>query len=157
VSTLRKLLGVGALAILLLAALGGYGLYRAGSAGALLATLQGQALYIEQARVAVGELRPRQHVTVPVRVRNLTAGSLQLLGSHSGCGCRLAAEGLPVELAAGEVRELTVHFTAPADGPAEFETVVTFYVNVAGEQPQAVLFGHVLPADVGSGSPKSGG
>jgi hypothetical protein len=142
---LRSTLWTGLFVALLLAGLLGYGLFRFGSVEALRLSLQGHALHVEPAEISVGDLQPREQITVPVRLRNLTSGPLRVLGSHSTCGCLVAGEGLPTELASGEVRELTVQVVAPAKGPAEFETVVTFYVPVVGDPPRVILHGRVLP------------
>jgi len=151
-SGVRNALWTGGFVLLLLGAVLAYGLTRFGSLGALEAALRGQVLYAEPAVVSLGELRPREQVSVPVRIRNLTGEPVKLVGSHSGCGCTVA-EGLPLELGPGEVRELQIRVKAPAGGPAEMQATVTFYANVAGEGPEVVLRGHVAPADAGGGGP----
>lgn len=102
-----------------------YGMFRFGSFGAFIAALRRRVLYVEPVQVPVGPVNPREHVTVKVRVRNLATGSIKLLGSGSQCGC-LVADGFPVGLAPGEMKEVQIHLMALASGTSEFETAVTF-------------------------------
>jgi hypothetical protein len=131
---------------------------RCGSFGALVAAVQGHVLYVEPSRIPLGDLKPRERITVRVRLRNLASQPIKVLGSHSipSCGC-VVAEELPVDLAPGEIKEVSINLTVPASRSAEFEITVSFYANVAREQPQVVLHGRVLPVDAGSGKPGGAG
>jgi hypothetical protein len=141
---------------LLLTGLATYGVSRFGSVRALVALLRGRILIVEPECIDVGQLKPREHVSFGVRLRNLASRPIKVLGSHSipSCGCLVAHE-LPLELAAGEVKEVPIHLSAPADGMDNFEIAIVFYTNVVGEQPQVTLHGRILPADVGNGSSRN--
>lgn len=153
---IKNILWTVVFATLLLAGLAAYGVTRFGSFSALFAALRGRILYAEQVRISVGILKPREQVAVRVHLRNLASRPIRLLGSHSSCGC-LVAKKLPMELAAGEVQEVSIQLTAPAYGPGEFENIVTFYTNVAGEQLLVKLYGRVLPSDAGNDGPRKPG
>jgi len=143
-SFLRTALWTGGLIAALYAVLALYGLYRFGSIGGLVAFIQGRHLYVEPVHALVDGLKPGEPFEVLVRLQNLASRRVKVLGSHSDCGC-MSAAGLPVELMPGESRNLSVHLRSPAQAENEFRTIITFYVNVAGEQPEAVIRGRLVP------------
>lgn len=155
---IKNILCTSAFATLLLAGLAAYGVSRYGSFGALVAAVQGHVLYVEPQRLPLGNLKPRQRITVRVRLRSLASQPIKVLGSHSipSCGC-LGAGELPVELTSYEVKEVPINLTVPASGRAGFEIAVTFYTNVAGEQPSVVLYGQVLPIETRGNSDSNPG
>jgi hypothetical protein len=153
VQWIKNALWTSAFIVFLLAVLAAYGFYRFGSINALVAALQGRVLYVEPTRISVGTLKPSEQATVKVRLRNLTENTIKVLGSRSSCGC-LVTSDLPVTLASGEVKEVSIHLTAPSGDLSEFEHTVIFYLSVAGEQPWVVLHGQIRSAKTVKGKPK---
>lgn len=155
---IKNVLCTAVFAALLLAGLAAYGVSRYGSLGALASAIQGRVLYVEPQRLPLGVLKPREHIRIGIRLHNLANKPIKVLGSHSipSCGC-LVAEELPVELVPGEVKEVPINLKAPANGPAKFEIVVTFYTNMAGEQPHVVLHGQLPPIETEGSSASNAG
>jgi hypothetical protein len=143
-SILRTVLRTGGLIVALYCCLAVYGLYRFGSIGGLVAFIQGRHLYVEPVHALLDGLKPGEPFEALIRLQNLASGRLKVLGSHADCGC-MSAQGLPLELMPGESRNLSVHLRSPKQAPTEFRTTITFYVNVAGEQPEAVVRGRLVP------------
>jgi hypothetical protein len=152
----RNALWSGVFALLLSGGLIGYGLMRFGSPGALAAAARGEVLHIQPPRT-LGALKPRESLSIPIRVRNLTASPLKILGSLASCGCTSGADGLPLELRPAEVRDLVVHLTAPVREPGPFTVEMIFYVNASGEPPRTLLRGTISPAPSGNGAPATRG
>jgi hypothetical protein len=152
----RAVVGTGSLVLVLYGVLLLYGLHRFGSIGGLLAFLQGRALYVQPSRTWFGGLAPGEPFKASVRLQNLTGGPLKVLGSHTSCSCT-SAEGLPLELGPGQARDVSVQLRSPVEGPPEFQISVTFYVNVAGEQPEAWFHGRVQTARKGLVARSKGG
>jgi hypothetical protein len=133
-----------------IAALLSFGVYQYGSFGALLAVLEGTALYIEPLKGPIKTFQPLQEVSESIRLQNVTSSPLKVLGGHSTCGCQLDSGEFPFELKPGEIRQIPIHFRSPPGEATEreFSYELVFYVNLVGEKPHVLLRGRVLPAAI---------
>lgn len=83
-----------------------------GSADAALAWLRGERVSIQPRMVDVGEGRPGQTMEAVVQVVNRTNQPVRLLGGNSDCSC-VATRDLPVTLAPGETRQISIQIHLP--------------------------------------------
>jgi len=124
----------------------GLGWLRCGSLQGTIAALQGQSVIAEPGSLWVGDVEPGAPLHVNVRLRNLTAKPVRVIGGHSDCGCTMT-DRWPLELPPGESTEVPLALKAPLNRTERFQLAVEFYLQPRARAPEFVLTGRVCPAN----------
>lgn len=95
-------------ASLLLSLLGFAGYLEFGSLNASLAYLQGQSVFVDSPHRNVGEVSPGETREIRFHLKSLVSRPITIIGVETSCGCAVPADQLPMELAGGEEKELTL-------------------------------------------------
>ncbi len=119
-------------AIILSAAALGFGSLDAG-----LARLRGDVISIQPAVLDVGHGQPSETVAASVEVINRTASPVRILGGTFDCSCG-TTENLPLTLAPGEGRRVSVYMRLPAE-PGFFNRKALLRTDC--DDKRTILFG----------------
>lgn len=133
--------------------LAGLAALRFGSPEAALAYFRGELVSVRPRLVEVGEGVPGEHLQATVELVNRTDRPIRVVGGTSDCSC-VATENLPLTLAPGEARSVTVHVRL-SGAPGMFTRQVAFLT--ADDRLREIRFrltGWVRETEAGSRSAK---
>lgn len=116
-----------AIAVIMLSSVFCYGTWRTGSINLVWPWLMGRELLFSPMCIELGDVSETPVVETKIRVINVSAKRLSVLGSQRSCVC-IGLDEFPVEIAPGETRDLRIKIgTAKTAG--RFEHRVRFFVN----------------------------
>jgi len=122
--------------LLIVTAVVGYARWRTESAELVLPWLQGQWLLFAETRIELGNVEKKETIERQIRVANLSAQPLTLLGSQKSCGC-ISMDEFPIEIQAGEDYPLQLKIgTSDKSGP--FEHAIKFFMDESGHSAVTV-------------------
>jgi hypothetical protein len=107
----------------LLIGVAGVGSMIYGSPHGALARLRGEALTASSEFIDLGDVAPGDLIESSIEVRNWTDGPVRLTGTTSDCSCVGSLE-LPLGIAKGESRRVTISVNVPRSKPGTFSRVV---------------------------------
>jgi hypothetical protein len=134
---LRQIASVGVGATAIFAFLVGLGFLVFGSPDAALAHLRGERISIRPRIVYLGQGQPREQIQFAVDVINRTNGPIRLIGGTADSSC-LMARDLPLTLAPGEVRHVSLDMVLP-EAHGFFQRKVILWTDDQ-EQARTVVF-----------------
>ncbi|MEZ6034945.1 MAG: DUF1573 domain-containing protein [Planctomycetaceae bacterium] len=118
---------VAAIAVVMLSSVFCYGTWRTGSINLVWPWLMGRELLFSPMSIELGDVSETPVVETKIRVINVSAKRLSVLGSQRSCVC-IGLDEFPVEIAPGETRDLRIKIgTAKTAG--RFEHHIRFFVN----------------------------
>lgn len=118
--------------LIMLLALAAIAYLRFGSLGIAVAYFRGHTLHISPATYELTSPMPNGSGEIAFTAVNLGSEPVTVLGGTSNCSCTVA-QGLPLDIPAGESRDLRVMVAYSADD-SSFDETVTFYTTAARDR-----------------------
>ncbi|TWT83775.1 hypothetical protein CA13_52460 [Planctomycetes bacterium CA13] len=119
----------------LVAALGWFGSLEAASD-----FIAGSPLRVNSREQFLGQVEPNTEIVTTFSLRNTAAESIRILGAKSSCRC-FAVKDLPLELAAGEEKQIRISLYSQSDAGSQRESAMLIFSRSA---PRIVLGATVL-------------
>lgn len=103
--------------------------WRTGTLKAIPAYLAGAVLDVQRT-IDLGAVKPEVELTVNIPMRNIGSDVCRVLGVKKSCNC-LSVGSFPVELAASELKDISVKFRPPPSNQP-FEHEITLFTDADG-------------------------
>lgn len=117
--------GIGALFVGIVV---GWAYWQAGSAAFILPYLHGERFVIRPTQFVFDDVKPGSTVKAALHIANLSGSEVRLIGAEKSCSC-LTLEDLPIRVASGQQRDLTVEYAIGPGARGEGQQSVTFYTD----------------------------
>jgi hypothetical protein len=132
-------------AMILVAAILGYGVYHTGSIKNTFNYLSGQRIFLLSESEELGLVAPKSVLAIQVRVMNLSSEECTVLGFGTSCSCLRTRSEFPLILGSGQSKCLTLILTAPAEYGRDFSATATVLTNtVTDTKPTVTLVGKTI-------------
>lgn len=115
------------IALVILSVLFGYGRWRTGSFDLVWPWLKGQQMVFTPIQLDVGRVSANQVLEKEIKVTNVSANPLSLLGSQKSCGC-LTLDEFPIEIPAMTSHSLLLKITIGTKS-GKFAYTIKFFLD----------------------------
>lgn len=115
------------ISLVILSALFGYGRWRTGSVDLILPWLMGQQMVFTPIQLDLGTISANQVLEREIKVTNVSANPLSLLGSQKSCGC-LTLDEFPIEIPAMTSHKLLLKITVGTKS-GKFAYTIKFFLD----------------------------
>jgi Protein of unknown function (DUF1573) len=124
-SPLVSLVKLAITTVVLMAFIAGYGRYHFGSLSRALAYASGDRVLVDERQKALLGMLAGSKSVVQYSITNLTGRDLKILGADTSCTCT-SIENLPLTVARGMSKELTVSISAPRQPGPTSASIILF-------------------------------